>query len=212
MSLAKGVIAVRRFVCEGTRPPDSAAALVELLARNAFEGRLDGARKTETSGWVTLDNLLDVEFTVEEAYHAPYLSFALRTDRKAIPPALLRALVARRARELLRDTGLERLPPGQRDEIREEIEAEYLPRILPNVSLVEVCWNLQRDVVMILNPTEIATSRVRKHFSATFSRALVPLDTARLALAGPDRAARAASLQVLGATEITDGRSDWRTE
>jgi len=203
VSLAKGALTVRRYRCEGGPPPDSAARLVELLVRDAFRGRLDDARKTETSGWVTVENLLDTDFTTDRAYHAPYLMFALRTDRKAIPPALLRALVDQRERAMLDEAGLVRLPPGSRDEIREEIEERYLPRILPTVAVVEVSWNLQRDIVSVLSATEKANGRIRKQFSATFSRALVPLDPVERTLAGPDRAQRAERLRVLGGLDLT---------
>ncbi|MDP7114045.1 MAG: recombination-associated protein RdgC [Myxococcota bacterium] len=203
MSLAKGSLTVRRYRCQGAPPPDSAARLVELLVRDAFRGRLDDARKTETSGWVTVENLLDTGFSTDRAYHAPYLVFALRTDRKAIPPALLKALIDQRERATGDETGLERLPPGAREEIREEIEEEYLPRILPTVSVVEVCWNLQRDVVSVLSATEKANGRIRKQFSASFSRALVPMDPLDRTLAGPDRAARIERLHVLGGLDLT---------
>ncbi len=206
MSLAKGALTLRRYRCEGGPPPDSSAELVELLCRDAFAGKLDSPRKTETSGWVTLDNLLDTTFRVERDYRAPYLVFALRTDRKAIPPALMRALVDQRIRELQAETGLERPPPGAREEIREEIEEKYLPRILPTVSVVEVCWNLPADRVWVLAGSDKAADRVRKQFSASFSRSLVSIDPVRRALAGKDVERRAARLRVLGGVDLTAAR------
>ncbi len=210
MSLAKGALTLRRYVCEGGPPPDSAAGLVDILCKDAFRGRLDSPRKTETSGWVTLDNLLDTDFAVERDYRAPYLVFSLRTDKKAIPPALMRALVDRRAHEMMAETGLERLPPGARDEIREEIEETYLPRILPTVSVVEVCWNLPDGVVWVLSGAQKGADRVRKQFSASFSRALVPADPVRRALAGEDGPGRADRIRVLGGMDLTTGIADGR--
>lgn len=205
MSLVKGALTLRRYVCDGAPIPDSAAELVEILHKDAFRGRLDSPRKTESSGWVTLDNLLDTDFSVEGAYRAPYLVFALRTDRKAIPPALMRALVDKRAREMMAEAGLERLTPGSKDEIREEIEETYLPRILPTVSVVEVCWNLPGNVVWVLSGAQKGADRVRKQFSASFSRALVPADPIRRALAGEGGADRADRLRVLGGVDLTTG-------
>jgi recombination associated protein RdgC len=205
MSLAKGTMTLRRFVAEGGTADVSARTLVELLAKHAFRGSLEDPRKEERSGWVTLQSLLATTFDIEETYVAPYLLFALRTDRKAIPPALLRALVDQDVAQFLKDTGLERLPPGMKTEIKERIEEKYLPRILPTVAVVEVCWNLGTDVVMVMASSDKAIGRVAKQFSATFSRALREVTPPRLALRGPAADDRVRALSVSAATDLVDG-------
>ena len=204
MSLLKGKVTFRRFVPDKP-PPESSRATIELLENDRFRGRLEDARKEEHSVWVTIHNLLDTDFSVANTYFPPYLLFALRTDRKAIAPALLRALVDRKAAELMRDTGLERLPPGGRAEIRDEIEEHYLPRILPTVTLVEVCWNLVSGDVWLASSSERAIGRVRKQFSATFSRALYPVTPSRLSLSDPRVEGRMERLVVCSATELRMG-------
>ncbi len=205
MSLLKGPLTYRRFFSEGGAPSASSAELVDLLIHDRFRGRLDDPRKEERWGWVTVRNLLDTEFSVANTYFAPYLMFALRTDKKAIPPALLRALVERETAELLKSTGMERLPPGGKAEIREQLEEKYLPQMLPSVSVVEVCWDLQSGMVRVLSTSERAVGRVRKAFSATFSQALYGVDAPRLALRGPDAAQRRDRISVTSASDLSAG-------
>lgn len=204
MSLLKGKLTFRRFVADGD-PPDSSARLLELLQRDAFRGTLEDPRKEERSGWVSIHNLLRTRFSVADSYHPPYLLFALRTDRKAIPPALMRALVDRESTELLESSGLERLPPGSKSEIRERIEEKYLPRILPNVTQVEVCWNLVDNTVWVASSSERAVDRVRKAFSGTFGRVLHAVTAPRLAVRGSAAADRFDALSVTGATDLLGG-------
>ena len=205
MTLVKGAVTLRRFVAEGGTPDVSARTLVELLGKHAFRGSLDDPRKEERSGWVTQESLLDTSFVLERTYVAPYLLFALRTDRKAIPPALLRALVDQEVQQFLQDTGLERLPAGMKTELKERIEEKYLPRILPTVAVVEVCWNLQTDTVLVMASSDKAIDRVAKQFSATFSRALREVTAPRLAMRGPRADDRLQALAVTGATDMTGG-------
>ena len=203
MSLLKGPLTYRRFISEGGAPSASSAELVDLLIHDRFLARLDDPRKEERSGWVTVRNLLDTDFSVANTYFAPYLMFSQRTDKKAIPPALLRALVERETAELLKSTGMERLPPGGKAEIREQLEEKYLPRMLPTVSVVEVCWNLQSGMVRVHSTSERALGRVRKAFSATFSQALYAIDAPRLAMRGTDAELRRDRILVTAPSDIS---------
>lgn len=180
MTLLRGVLTFRRFELEG-EPPSGAAALIERLEQDRFRGSLRDASGEERSGWVPVEDLLGTAFEHGATYRPPYLVFALRTDRKAIPPLLMRAMMEREIRALLDETGLERLPPGARDEIRERIEEEYLPGQLPTVALTEVCWNLVTNRALVMASSDKAVDRVRKHLSASFSRVALPLGPARLA-------------------------------
>jgi len=180
VTLKRGVLTFRRFETDG-EPPSSSATLIELLQRDGFRGTLQQTTGEERSGWVTLDNLLETDFPLDTTYRPPYLVFALRTDRKLIPPLLLRAMVDRDTRAFLAETGLERLPPGARDEIRERLEDQYLPGQLPKVAITEACWNLVTNRLLVMASSDKAVDRFRKHFSATFSRAPLPQGPARLA-------------------------------
>ncbi len=204
MTLARGTVTVRRYTCKHDPSPDSARELVELLEADRYRGKLLDSHKEERSGWVSQQNFLETDFSVESSYQPPYLLFALRTDRKAIPPALMRALADKRTRVMLSEMGLVKLPPGIKDEIRDDIESEYLPKILPTIQVVEVCWNLVTGDVQIGSAAEKAVGRVCKQFSATFSRTLLPVNPARLALE-QDGPAREARLATLAATDLAFG-------
>jgi recombination associated protein RdgC len=180
VTLLRGVLTFRRFEMDGP-PPSSSAALIDLLQRDGFRGSLQQPTGEERSGWVTLENLLETDFPLETTYRPPYLVFALRTDRKAIPPLLLRAMMDRETRAFLAETGLERLPHGARDEIRERLEDQYLPGQLPTVAITEASWNLVSNRLLVMASSDKAVDRFRKHFSATLSRAALPLGPARLA-------------------------------
>ncbi len=203
MTLSRGTVTLRRFACEGGPPSLSAPELVELLERDRFRGRLFDAMEGERSGWVTHRNLLQTDFTTEHCYLAPYLLFALRTDRKAVPPALLRAMVDQRAERVCEESGLARLSASARTELRDEIERELLPRILPSVTAVEVCWNLVTGEVWIMASADRAVDRVRRHFAATFSSALRALDPGSLALRDPAAIHRLDRMAALGTTTLT---------
>jgi len=113
--------------------------------------------------------------------------------------------VEREVAELLQSTGLERVPPGAKTEIREGIEEKYLPRILPTVAQVEVCWNLVDNTVWVASSSERAVDRVRKAFSGTFGRVLHAVTAPRLALRGAGAAERCDVLSVTAASDLLAG-------
>jgi len=169
MPLLSGAMGARRYRVLGAPDPIDRDGMLELLAEHAFHEPPSAAKGGENHGWVSLHNLCVTEFTHEDCYVQQYLCFGLRMDRKAIPAKLLRALLDLRCKAWMDETGRERVPAAVKREIREQLELELFPRQLPTVSVQDVCWDLNTNLVWFFNNGNKANEIFRIHFARTFS-------------------------------------------
>lgn len=176
MGLLSGAVTARRFrvVGELSRGP-SRDVLREALQKGAFLEPVGRVGKEEVEGWVRVQNLLDTDFDDVNLWHFdPYVVFALRVDKKTLPPKLLKATLEKRCEAWCAEHGTERCPASVRKELQEKLEDEWLSRTLPRVAVTEIVWHTGTGEVLVGALSERVAERVRKRFHRTFGLELHP--------------------------------------
>ena len=69
---------------------------------------------------------------------------------------------------------MERAPSAVRQEIKENLEQEWLSRTLPTVSVTEAAWHMSAGWLTIHSLSESVAERYRKRFFRTFGFKIVP--------------------------------------
>jgi len=176
MGLFAGALTARRFRVVGELPKSGWRDVVrERLDAFAFREPVGRVGKEEIEGWVLVQNLLDTSFQDFERWlFDPWVVFALRVDKKALPAKLFRATVEKRCEAWCRERGVERCPASAKKEIQERLEEEWLDRALPRVALTEIAWNVQTGQVLVGGLSSSVAERVRKRFHRTFGLELHP--------------------------------------
>ena len=175
MGVLKGTITTRRYRVLGDLPTDFRERYREALTAQAFRAAASRTYAEEVAGWVEIGNLLDTRF--EDAEHwlmDSYVVLGLRVDKKAVPGQLLRAHVAKAAREWCEAQGRSRCPAKVTAELRERIEDDLLARSLPKVSVYELVWNVDEGWLAFHNTSERVNDRMRTLFFRTFGHRLLP--------------------------------------
>ena len=129
MPFDRGTITFR--VCHLPKPlPED--ALDRFSSKSA--GPLDRVKDEPQWGWVSGRHLLESRIDEETAYAGGYLHLSMRQAERKIPAALLRAEC--RMAELLRlaESKAERLDRKERRSIKEEIIADLLPKMPPQIA------------------------------------------------------------------------------
>jgi DNA recombination-dependent growth factor C len=166
---------VRRFRVVGDVPDGFRDKYRARLREYAFEEPPQGAGKEEVEGWVEVHNLLDADFSDFNRWLYNDLAvFALRVDKKVLPAKLFQAHLAKRCDGWREQNDAERCPPAVRRALQEELEAEWLKRTLPRVTVYECCWNLGQGWLLLHSLSETAADRFRKRFHRTFGLELAP--------------------------------------
>jgi DNA recombination-dependent growth factor C len=175
MSLLSGALTVRRFRVVGQDPEGWREVYRSRLNEFAFkEGPVD-IGKEEREGWVQVHNLLDTSFDDFDRWLVNDLVMvALRVDKKVLPPRLFKATLAKRVEAWCAEHDVARVPKAVREEIHENLEAEWLARALPRVAVSELCINLTERYAVLDSLSEGVADRVRKRVFQTFGLRLVP--------------------------------------
>ena len=92
MGFASGRVSFRRYRVCGPHPGTLDEQLVNALRRHAFtEGSAPAADGIET-GWIAPTHVMDTQLTVSKMSVGRFLHLAMRLDRTAAPPAVLRSI------------------------------------------------------------------------------------------------------------------------
>jgi DNA recombination-dependent growth factor C len=180
MGIVSGALSARRYAVQGEPPEGFRISYADALCAHAFKAPFSKTAKEEHHGWVLQRNLLDTDFEDLNTWlFNHYALFQLRVDKKTLPAALFKATLAKRCEEWCDLQGMERIPRSRKDELKEQLEFEWLSTALPTVRVTEVVWNMAEGWVLFHSLSEGANDRFRKLFFQTFGLKLVasnPLD------------------------------------
>lgn len=175
MGILSGALSGARFRVEGELPAGYRDVFRDRLNATAFQEPPQGQGKEEVEGWVLTQNLLDTDFTdLNRWLIQDYALLALRVDKKRLPARLFRATLEKRVQAWCAERGLERCPAAVKNELKDNLEAEWLARTLPSVGVTEAVWSIEGRYLVLGTHSESTTDRFRKRFLQTFGLHLVP--------------------------------------
>lgn len=175
MGIVGGAMTVARYRVEGDLPEHWRDVFRDRLEEFAFREPALDQGKEEVEGWTQVHNLLDAEFgDFNRWLYNDYAVFALRVDKKRLPAKLFKATVDKECQRWCAERELQRCPAQVKDDIKERIEADWLARTLPSVSVTECAWSIGGRYLVLHSLSESTADRFRKRFYRTFGMRLVP--------------------------------------
>jgi Putative exonuclease, RdgC len=162
----------------GKVPDPQSPAFADALREHRFRS-IDSAASEEVSvGWVTPADPTGDHFAPEDLDGGPAAWLRLRIDKKVLPRPWLaiHRCVAEKARG-------RRLSGRERRELRDELEEQLLPRVLPTVGFVDALLMHERRLVLVLTTRKSALEAFGKLFFESFAVPLERADAYRRALA-----------------------------
>ena len=139
MGLLKGSLTFSRYRVKGDIPAEFRPFFDKQIKKYAFQ-ELTTSAEDQAFGWTSLENPLDTRFEGARYSAGDFFYFALRVDKKSIPPALLRLKCLEEERKSLKDSGKKRLFREQTKEIKERVYLHLLTRAYPVPSFYDVLW------------------------------------------------------------------------
>lgn len=189
MGLLKGSMTFRRYTVNGEVPTDFRERYQQLFTDNAFAVRPGEGSKLEYTGWTTVHNLLDSDFSnLSQWFVEPYILAMFRLDVKTVPNNLFRAMTEEKCQEWCNAHNKERCPASVKSEIKDVLKSELLQKTLPRIKTVEWCWDLQQNQLFVHNVSETMNERFRTFFYHTFGMTLTPYSPLSLLDSVPETA------------------------
>ncbi|MCH7814501.1 MAG: hypothetical protein IID40_10840, partial [Planctomycetes bacterium] len=185
MGFASGRVSFRRYRVCGPHPGTLDEQLVNALRRHAFtEGSAPAADGIET-GWIAPTHVMDTQLTVSKMSVGRFLHLAMRLDRTAAPPAVLRSYRRMEEQAALEASGKQKISGEDRRRAREaaddRAEKEARQGAFRRISAHPVLFDLERHVVYFASLGGTANDKLRLLFADTFGATLEPADVSDVA-------------------------------
>ena len=153
-------------------------AFCAALATRRFRSIENAASEEVSIGWVTPADPTGETFTIEDLDGGPGTWLRVRMDKKSMPKKWLQ--IHRDAAEKARG---KKLSARERREMKDDLTEKLLPRVLPNITLVDALLFFDRKLVLLFATSKTAREAFGKLFFESFGAPLErgnPLSSGRL--------------------------------
>lgn len=170
MGFMSNTVSMFQYQVLGDLPPNHEEWAQECLMKNAFKP-IDATADEESVGWVSMEDQLDFTFdNINTFSRGDYLVFTLRRDRRTVPAALLKNMVAQECQRWLRaHSHLKGVPSQKRVEIRENLTASLMTKALPIPSAVDIIWNTATGILNVASLNTKVLDLLEDEFRETFT-------------------------------------------
>jgi hypothetical protein len=170
MIVGKGSMSFRSFTVMGPNVGLAPEAILQEIENYAFDGF--AGEEGRARGWVSLDHLLDVEFSREKNMRGNYMVFALRVDTRRVPPAIYKAHCVIELKATQEALGVAKVPLAERREIRRRIKEQLLNEVTPSSKAIGLVWNLRQRLLHVMSTSRSILNDVADLFDRSFELSL----------------------------------------
>ncbi len=171
MGLLKGSFTFARFHVEGQLPQAFLNFINSRIKANSFK---DTVKSTEEKrmGWVSLTDILDVDFENANYALGDYLIFSLRVDRKLISPKLMKIKLMEEEKRFLAESGKSKIHKQMSTAIKDKVKLELLTKLDAIPSFYDVCWSVSKNTIYFSSLADKVADDFVDLFKKTFSLSL----------------------------------------
>ena len=174
MPALSGSLTYARLYVEGELPEDFRERYINTLRLRAMKPLEAEDDMPERSGFCAFGDPYELELSYERVFFNDFLNLGFRTDRWAIPPALLRANIREAEVAFLERKGRERLTKREKNELKELVLRQMRKQTTPIVRTVDLSWSLDEGIVRFFTHSQRTTLNMMELFSKTFGLKLLP--------------------------------------
>ena len=161
---------------------------------------IDETPDERSFGWVSFENMLDIEWKSAPPEKGAYLAFSLRLDTRRVPAAVFKKhlqIATERALEQAKQEGRKAISRDHKREIRDMVMSRLMSRTLPLPAVFNVVWNIETGVIWFDSTRSKVCEIFVEHFTQSFDLHLEPLTPYFMALShvGESRAAQLEALE-----------------
>lgn len=172
MPLFSSSIAITRYKVSGTLEAPVNDKILAALKQNSIDALVNDDT-TKVIGWTSLEKPYQPYFDDFSFVYANYLAFALRVDKKTIPPKLVKQQFTMECEKKLSQTGREYLSANEKKEIREHVTLSLGMRIPAIPDIYELVWQHESQSLYFFSNLKSANEDLEHLFNHSFNLKLI---------------------------------------
>lgn len=174
MGLLSSSLAIARYRVEGALPSPLMDSVRNGLQQYRIQD-IDNEATDRTVGWTAWESPFDPTFDGDSFSVGSYFVFALRIDKKAIPPKIVKKQQMAEMSRRLADTGRTSMSRSEKQEIRENIIQSLSLRIPATPNVYELLWHPTDAWLWFFSTQKAANEELETLFTKTFQATLIRL-------------------------------------
>ncbi|VEN75146.1 Exonuclease [Candidatus Desulfarcum epimagneticum] len=174
MGLLSSTSSLARYMVRGK--PD--APIIETARRGLSENRfreIDQSAREKSVGWTSLETPYRPDFEDSSFLVGPFFIFALRVDKKKVPPKLFKKHHTLAMEEKLAKSGRDFLSRDEKSDLKESVLNALLTRMPATPDIYDVVWNVEESWAWFFSGTKSANEDFETLFSKSFNLSVIRL-------------------------------------
>ena len=174
MGILSTSVSVTRYRVDGKLEQPIIETAPERLKRYAISEMADEASE-KLAGWTSFDAPFQPNFDGSSFVIGEYLVFALRIDKKTLPPKTVKKYCAIEEAKRLNESGREYLSRQEREMIEDQVVNTLMMRVPAVPNVYDLVWNYERSTVWFFTTLKAANEELETLFLKSFKVPLVRL-------------------------------------
>jgi hypothetical protein len=172
MGLLSSTVSITRYQVQG----DVQKPVLETVARGLKKyaiTEIDDDAVEKSVGWTSFEKPYAPDFSNSSFVIGAYLVFALRIDKKNIPPKLIAKQTAAEADRRLVRTGRGVISVSEKKMIQEKVLHTLSLKIPATPSVYDLVWNMEKRSLWYYTNLKAANEELEDLFAASFNLSLI---------------------------------------
>ncbi len=174
MPALRGSLTYARFYVDGAPPDDFRERFMRSIRLRAMRPLEPEDEELERSGWCKIGEPFTLELTYDDVFFTTFVNLGFRTDKWAIPGAMLKRHTKEAEAAYLQKKGRERLTKKEKTELKLLVEKKLRRQTSPNTRVVDVSWSIEEGIVRFFSHAAKPAGAMTELFTKTFGLKLVP--------------------------------------
>jgi DNA recombination-dependent growth factor C len=172
MGLASASLSITRYHVDGKINTPLNETVAQGLRRNAV-AEIDGDAVDKSVGWTSFSNPFLPNFEGHSFAFKELFIFALRIDRKSIPPKLLKKHLALETSKRLAKTHQRFLSKDEKQALKDKVTNDLTLRLPPTPNVYDVAWYYERALLYFFSNLRQANEELETLFKRSFHLSLI---------------------------------------
>ena len=172
MGILSSAVSITRYQVEGKLQDPVMETVADGLRRNVIS-EIDEDAADRASGWTSLERPFQPNFEGSSFVVANLFLFALRLDRKTIPPKLLKKHLTLETEKYMAKTHRRFLAKDEKQTLKDKVLTGLAVRMPSTPNVYDVIWNYEERVLWFFSNLRSANEELETLFKRSFNLSLI---------------------------------------